>query len=99
MSDREITLEQLHRDLIAHAGSISNIVENQRNMQLVIDEMKLDRAVRVERDRNLNDRLDRIEKSIDSVYTLGKWLLAAIGAAFLTAFVTFVVNGGLNVAP
>lgn len=97
MNDRtHITLEQLHRDVLAHAGTLTALVEDQRNMRMVLDEMKLDRAVRVERDKNLNERLDRIEASINAVYGLGKWVLGAIGSLVIAAIVTFVMNGGFG---
>lgn len=45
----------------------------------------------------LDGRLKRIEASVAAVYSLGKWILASIGATLLLAIVTFILRGGLFV--
>lgn len=62
-------------------------------------ELKISKAVDAERDKNLKERLDRIEKSIEGLYGLGKWALLAFFGVLIGAVATFIVNGGLNVAP
>jgi hypothetical protein len=88
------TIERNHSDA---AKSITKIVGEINEMRPPVDQMRIDREVRKERDKNLNERLDRIEASIRSVYNLGKWVLTAIAASLVTAFVTFLVNGGFSV--
>lgn len=88
------TVERNQSDL---ARSITEIVGELGEMRKPLDELRVDRAVRQERDKNLNERLDRIEASIAAVYSLGKWLLGTIGAVVVAAAVTFMLNGGFNV--
>jgi hypothetical protein len=89
------------RNNVDLARSVTALTEDLGQIHKPIHELHTDREVRKERDTNLNQRLDRIEKSIDAVYGLGKWVLAAISMVLLTAGVTFIVNGGigLNVGP
>ena len=89
------TVERNQSDL---ARSITEIVGELGEMRKPLDELRVDRAVRQERDKNLNERLDRIEASIAAVYSLGKWLLATFGAVLIVAVASFIVKGGLNVA-
>lgn len=52
-------------------------------------------AVRAESEKHLDERLDRIEESIKSIYGLGKWLLGAVGGVLVTAIVGLVLKGGI----
>lgn len=84
--------DQLLQDVRAHAKTITELVNTVS--QLRTDREKND-ALRTLKDEHLDERLDRIEASIRSVYSLGKWVLGAFGASLLTALATFVVRGGL----
>lgn len=97
--------ERNHTDL---ARSVTSLTETLNEVQRPLIELNIDREVRKERDKNLNERLDRIESKIKEstaetkaeitkITGLGYWVLGAIGAAFVTGAVTFVMNGGLRV--
>ena len=90
-------LDATERNQSDLARQHTEIVEEVRELRRPLDELRTDREVRKERDKHLDERLGRIEKSIASVYSLGKWMLGVVGSALLLAFVTFVVKGGLNV--
>jgi hypothetical protein len=98
-------IDQLMRDLENQAKSISVIVLDQREMKDELSEFReaaskelrdIDKreAVRIERDKHLDDRLDRIEASIKAVYGLGKWILAAVGSVLVYVIVTGALKGG-----
>lgn len=98
-----MTDEQLRRDIIAQATSISNIVLEMRKSSDEFRDFKAgvesDRKVRAVEDEHLKDRLDRIEVSIKNLNTLGKWIVGSFAAAFVTAAASFVINGGLVLVP
>lgn len=56
--------------------------------------VKTDRAVQIERDKHMDERLDRIEKSIAGIHKLGWWVLATFGAAFIALVANFLFKGG-----
>ena len=85
--------ERNHTDL---AKSVTAIIEDQREIRDEMSDLKTERAVRVVRDEALNDRLRRIEKSIERVYNLGWWVLGAFGLTLIAAISSFVFKGGLN---
>jgi septal ring factor EnvC (AmiA/AmiB activator) len=101
--DRLAALERqaasAERSLTDHARTQSAFTEELRRHGELLADITTDRAVRTERDTNLNSRLDRIEKSINGVYNLGKWVLAAFGSALIVALATFLLRGGLNIGP
>ena len=90
-------LDGLGRNLSDQGKSITEIVLDQRRTKEVLDEIKVDRAVRQERDKNLNERLDRIEADVSAIKKLGFWLLSAIGSGMVLAILNFVIKGGLKV--
>ena len=68
-----------------------------KTSSVVIEEIhgvKTDRAVRAERDLRLNERLERIEQSLEGVYKIGWWFLALFGAAFVSLIANFAFRGG-----
>lgn len=95
----ETSLELLLRDLRDHAKSLSEIfitlADHDKKISSIESARALDRAVGAERKGNLDDRLDRIEESVDQVFRLGRWILAGIGSLFLAALANFVLRGGL----
>ena len=56
-------------------------------------------AVRTERDKHLDQRFDRVESSINEVKGYLLKIVWVIILGVLGAFVTFMVQGGLNAAP
>lgn len=93
------SLQLLRHDLSNQARTISEIVVNQRETLKVVHELQTDKAVRAVDRKNLDDRLARIEKRVDDLAGIGKWILLAFAASFITAVVSFVVKGGLFVGP
>lgn len=88
------TQAQLERDLQMQAKSLSELVLDQRSTNDDIGALKQANAMRNLKDEYLDDRLDRIEASIQSVYNLGKWLLGAVGSTLVVAVVGFALRGG-----
>ena len=78
-------LARVATELTAKIGAVNSIV----------DELRLDRAARQERDKALNERLERIEESIEDVQKIGRWVLMAFGTSLVALIVNFVVRGGL----
>lgn len=98
-------IDQLVRDLENQAKSISAIVLDQREMKDQIgDQSKalvgIDKlmAVRAERDKHIDERFDRIERSIGGVYKLGWWILTAFGAVAIALVANFAFRGGFIVS-
>jgi hypothetical protein len=87
---------QLRKDHTSLAASISAVT---MEVGALKTEQAVGKAVATEQQKNLDDRLERIEESIKGLYGLGKWMLLAFGTSLIAAVVTFVVRGGLNVPP
>ncbi|GGE18024.1 hypothetical protein GCM10011390_41490 [Aureimonas endophytica] len=85
-------IDLLRKDHTALASSVSILVKE-------VSDLKIEKAVDVERDKNLQERLTRIEKSIDALRDIGKWALTSFVGALIAAIVTFVVKGGLSGGP
>jgi len=84
-------IDLLVNDVQAHARTISEIVKS-------IAEINTRDAVDAETKKHLNERLDRIEKSIGAVYRMGLWVLCAFGAAAISLIVNFIFRGGFIVS-
>lgn len=97
MSPGGESFAKVRADLISHAKTLSVLVDDQRALTDAIERIDIELARREERDTALKDDMRRIEASVEDIRGLGKWLLAAVGAGMVTAIVTFVVQGGLNV--
>lgn len=70
-----------------------------------IADLKTERAVQKERDKNLDERLERIEDAIaasaklntdrfNGIYKLGWWILTAFGGSFIALLANFLFKGG-----
>lgn len=94
-------IEDVRRDLTRHGESISAIVTDARNTKEQLNALQngidAERKVRLVEDRHLNERLDRIEASINSLNSLGKWILVTFGASLIVAISSFIFKGGLTV--
>ena len=84
----ETRLAAVERDTRDHARIITEF--NKTFGQIDVRE-----AARIEREKGLEDRLDRIEESIKAIYGLGKWLLGAVGGVLITAVVGLILKGGI----
>jgi len=84
-------VDLLQNDVQSHARTITELTT-----RMVGYETKL--AVNEVKDEFLEERLDRIEKSINRVHNLGWWLLAAFGGSFVALVANFVFKGGLYLA-
>jgi hypothetical protein len=93
----EDSLQLLRNDLINQAKTLSAIIEKQNETNDALHSIQIDQAVRkVDRD-NLDERIKRLEKRMDDLAGIGKWILLAFGAYFITAVASFIVKGGLTV--
>ena len=76
----------------SHAKSLSELT-------MAMSSFQKDRAVQEAKeelkDEYLEERLGRIEKSIQAVYRRGWWVLAAFGGSFIALVANFVFRGGL----
>lgn len=101
--------ESLHRTQVRHGETLSVLTQELGSIKSAIDELKTERAVRQERDRNLAERLERIEKSIEHqsdaaedqtkrITNVGWWLATTFAGVFLVAIAQFILKGGLSVA-
>ncbi len=110
MPDRDIDPVQaimlLRHDHQSLAKSITELIGDQVEIKQVLAGMNVDRAVGVERERNIHERLERMERSIDDFRkdvdkrfgNLSKPLWAAALAVITTlvaAVTTFIIKGGL----
>lgn len=91
----EDSIRLLRHDLSNQAKTLSEIITFQRATQESIHELRTDQAVRALDRKNLDDRIARMEKRMDDLVGIGKWILLAFAASFITVVVTFIVNGGL----
>lgn len=87
----------LRQDVSNHAQAIGVLVEDHRAFKNDLAQLQVDKARRDERGLALIERLERIEKSIDSVYRVGWWLLAAFGSSSIALIANFALKGGLIV--
>ena len=84
-------IDMIVSDLQSHAKSISEITK----ALIEVDK----RAIGDAKDKeHLDERLDRIEKSIAAIYRLGWWILAAFGAAAISLVANFMFRGGFIVS-
>lgn len=79
------------------AKSHTEFVQDLGEIRKPLDELRTDREVRKERDKNLNERLDRIEEGQRGIYRLGWWVLATFGASAIALIVNFAFSGGFRV--
>ena len=114
MEDIRTRLASTERNQSDLAKSITAIVDDVHEMRKPLDELKTDREVRKEREKNLNERLDRMESTFKteisdlkddmgarwSKLQMPLWAGAsALIGAVVVALWQFVVKGGLNVGP
>lgn len=94
-------IDDIRRDLNRHGESISAIVTDARNtkdeLNILRSGIDAERKVRLVEDRHLNERLDRIEESIEALNKVGKWILVTFGASLIVAVSSFILKGGLSV--
>ncbi|HYI27569.1 MAG TPA: hypothetical protein VD863_06925 [Bradyrhizobium sp.] len=91
-------LAMVERDSRDHARSIGEIVLDQRGVKGEVADMRektaIREAVRVEAAKHMEERFDRIEAALKSVFDLGKWILGAIGSVLIVAIIGVVLRGG-----
>jgi hypothetical protein len=80
----------LERDVQAHAKTITEFT-------VAITELKTDAAIQEVKDGHTAERLTRIETSINNVYRLGWWVLAAFGGSFIALVANFIFKGGFYI--
>lgn len=96
MPGTDDNIERLRKDHTQLAATISVMTTEVGSIKT---EKAIEKAVAVEREKNLDERLERIEKSLEGLYGLGKWMLLAFFGALIAAVVTFMVKGGFNAPP
>jgi hypothetical protein len=97
----EARIASLERYAISHGETLG------KHTGELID-LKTERAVRIERDKNLDERLERIEEAINKldasntakfsgIYKLGWWVLGTFGASFIALLANFLFKGGFAI--
>jgi hypothetical protein len=105
-------MDMAERNMSDAAKTSTEIIEAQREMREELGDVKTDRAVRAERDKNLHERLERMEKTIEAGLKAVKedidgrfnrlrtplWAAAlAFISALIAAIANFIIKGGLSV--
>lgn len=88
---------QIRHDLESHASTLGRLVDWRTEDQKWFNKFDTWIAVRIERDEQVDERFNRLEKRLDSIASLGRWILGALGSSLVTAVVAFVVSGGIHV--
>jgi predicted nuclease with TOPRIM domain len=107
-------MDDVRRRLDTTERNQSEVINELHMLKSPIDELRLDRAARIERDKNQLERFMRIEHQLEKGFervqedidarwrTLQKPLWAA-ASAFIVVIVAalwqFIIRGGLNVSP
>ncbi len=102
------SLRLIRKDMTLQAATITALVEEQKEVKEILHEIKTDRALRKMRDDRINEKFEEIKALIEenkedidtkfkAIVSVGKWLAIAAGGALISAFVTFIVKGGLVV--
>jgi predicted nuclease with TOPRIM domain len=114
MDDVRRRLDTTERNQSDLAKTMTEVINELHMLKSPIDELRLDRAARLERDKNQLERFMRIEHQLEKGFervqedidarwrTLQKPLWAA-ASAFIVVIVAalwqFIIRGGLNVSP
>lgn len=99
-------VDALLRNVEAHAATLSLFTAELSDVKRVLAQMAIDKAVREQVDKSLNERLARIEKSIDVLTgTIDKkfapisktliWIGSIAGGAIIIAVIKFLMSGAL----
>ena len=107
-------LDMTERNQSDLAKTITELTLAVREVRVEQDDARVDKAVREERNKALNERLERIERSIEHGFAAAKedvderfgrlnkplWMAtAAFISVMVGAFATFIIKGGLIVSP
>ena len=98
----------LKMDVQNHAKTLSVMVIELRDIKDIVEQLVIDKAVKKEQDRSLDDRLKRIEDSIaaqtasmdrrfKSIVNIGIWALSIFGGAIVLVFTQFIIRGGIAI--
>lgn len=91
MPPESLSLEQrfvfVERDLQSHAKTLT--VHNEE-----MADLRIERAEAKLRAEHIDERFDRLEKSITGIHRLGWWILGTFGAAFIALVANFLFRGG-----
>lgn len=94
---QEDNVALIRSDLVAHAKTLTAYAERIAELENFRQDMKVDLATRNERATMTSYHITEINKKLDSIYSLGKWLLLSFGLIIVTAISQFILRGGLNV--
>tara|TARA_R100001143_G_C3352849_1_gene130593 strand:+ start:1394 stop:1669 length:276 start_codon:yes stop_codon:yes gene_type:complete len=87
--DNEQRLTSIEHQLSSHDQRI-------QSLERMVSEAKTDRAVRMERDKHLDRRFDKLERDVGDVKGYLLKIVWLIVAGIVAAFMAFMVNGGLG---
>lgn len=89
-------LTPIERDVMSQAQQIASIMTVLTQIQGVLSDLVTKEKVREVEDKHIDERFDRVEKRLDGITSLGRWILGAFGSTFVAAIAAFVAGGGLN---
>lgn len=103
-------LDMNERNMSDFGKSLTEIVKDVHELRAPLEDLKTDKAVRSERDKNLHERLERMEKKIEEGFATVKqdvderigrltWPIRVAATALITTIVAAVVyalKGGIN---
>lgn len=95
-------LDMIERDLRDHAKTFSAMMEQGLAMQqrvsgleIAFRKWEIAEARAEEREKRLNERLEKIDEGLETLRGFGAKLLWIVAGVVITAFLTFVLRGGL----
>jgi uncharacterized coiled-coil protein SlyX len=88
--DNEQRLTSIEHQLSSHDQRL-------QSLERMVSEAKTDRAVRMERDKHLDRRFDKLEQDVGDVKGYLLKIVWLIVAGIVAAFMAFLVNGGFSV--
>jgi len=89
-------LSSIERDVMTQSNQIAQMIVNMTQMQAVLNDLVIKEKVREVEDTHIDERFDRVEKRLDGITSLGRWILGAFGSTFIAAIAAFIAGGGLN---
>lgn len=92
-------IDAIERNHTMLASSLTKMVEELEDIRKPLDDLRLDRAARLERDKGIHERFDRVERSLKGIHGIGWWLLTAAGSTGVAFLMSFILSGGLDVTP
>lgn len=90
------SLTPVERDVMEQSRRITELTMALQTLKSVVDDLVTQAKIKAVEDKYIDERFDRVEKRLDGITSLGRWILGAFGSTFIAALAAFVAGGGLN---